>query len=1347
MWYALKSGAPASAYNIGEYIRIFGAIDPALFETALRHVVGETEAICVRFVERDDIPRQLVMAPTDWCLTYRDVSSEPDPISAAEAWMRADMAQPFDLHRGPFFVYALFKTEPAEFLWYVRYHHLVMDAYGASLIARRVAEVYSALAAGSNADFSPLGSLAGLVEEDAAYRASGQFKSDRQYWLDSMPDCPEPLSLSIRTPAVPDQYLRQTANLPSAAVEQLQHLARRMDLTFPQIVMLSTAIFIHRLTEAEDVVIGQFMTARMSPIARQTPAMVTNVVPLRLEIQPDTRVEDLAVQVRRKVRTGMRHLRYRIADLRRDLRRIDRPFIRQCVGIRPFDYDLQFAGSRSTNHLLANGPVDDLNVHLFSDPSEQGAWRVEFDANPALYDREFVACLQRRFLRLLTTMSDPAELVGRLDILPPDERRQIPVEWNDTGSDYPRDRRVHELFEAQAQRTPDRVAVVCEQQRLTYRELNAQADRLAHHLALLGVGPDERVGLHVERSLGMVVGLLGILKAGGAYVPLDPNYPQDRLAFILGDSQPAVLLTQQSLRNRLRPRNAAILCLDALPALPTDIGHAQSTGSRPAGELAYVLYTSGSTGQPKGAEIPHRALVNFLKAMQHKPGIAAEDRLLSVTSLSFDIAGLELFLPLIAGAQVTIAPSDVTADGFRLAALMQACGATVMQATPATWRLLLEAGWEGSQSLKILCGGEAWPTELASALLPRCASLWNMYGPTETTVWSAVARIERDQRVLIGLPIANTTFYVLDRYSQPVPVGVPGELYIGGDGVARGYLNRPELTAERFVADPFSREPAARMYKTGDRVRRLPDGRLEFLGRLDHQVKIRGYRIELGEIEAALRLHPAVQDAVVAARDDGTGDKRLVAYVTASGPASVPTGELRSLLREKLPAYMLPSAFVPLDAFPVTPNGKVDRKALPIPDEPSRDTGDGYVGPRTPMEQLVADVWRQLFNLKQVGVHDNFFDLGGDSLLALQLDREIERATGHDLPMTAIYDAPTVAGMAAILAGQTPGSRFSPVVLLNPGTESPPVFIVHGVGGSAMELIPLARSMRCGHPVYGFQAQGLDGTEAPNDRVEAMAEYYVAAMTELQPHGPYVLVGLCFGGLVAIEIARRLLERGEPVALLALLETYPHPRSWPLRSQIATLMIQPLRRHWRALKIFDSREAVQYAKTLLPRMFRRLKAHASGDNIGLTTDPSLPPAVGLVFDGGIAALRDYRPRYYPGKVNYLKCEINTMVPRDPFPVWARLVRELEIQSVPGDHPELVSTYASDVAAWLSSRVRDAVGAKVTQATIDRDRGTPRGATAPAPPDLRVMYHGDAAGSGVGRDIEAGSAKCVEEAGT
>ena len=386
--------------------------------------------------------------------------------------------------------------------------------------------------------------------------------------------------------------------------------------------------------------------------------------------------------------------------------------------------------------------------------------------------------------------------------------------------------------------------------------------------------------------------------------------------------------------------------------------------------------------------------------MQHEPGITAEDSLLSVTSLSFDIAGLELFLPLMVGAQVTIAPSDVAADGFRLAALMKECDATIMQATPATWRLLLEAGWEGSQSLKILCGGEAWPSELAGELLPRCASLWNMYGPTETTVWSSVARIEGDQRVLIGPPIANTTFYVLDLYGQPVPVGVPGELHIGGDGVARGYLNRPELTRERFVADPFSNETAARMYKTGDRVRHLPDGRLEFLGRLDHQVKIRGYRIELGEIEAVLQT--SSRGTRCGSRGAGRWGRRKTACRLRDRKWSrvqYRSAACADLLRRKLAPYMIPAALVPLDAFPLTPNGKIDRNALPLPDDQMRrDTGAAYVAPRTPLEELLASFWCDHLGVKQVGIHDNFFDLGGDSLAMIRLSLEIERATGSELP-------------------------------------------------------------------------------------------------------------------------------------------------------------------------------------------------------------------------------------------------------------------------------------------------------------------------------------------------------------
>jgi amino acid adenylation domain-containing protein len=1297
VWYALKAGASVLAYNFADYTKILGAIDPVLFETALRRVVMESEALCVWFVERDDVPSQRIVTSLDWSMTYQDISSEANPISAAEAWMHADIARPIDPCHGPFFTFALFKAASEEFLWYARYHHLVMDHFGASLIAHRVASVYSALNAESHVDCSPFSSLAALVEEDAAYRASTHFESDRQFWFDSMSCCPEPLSLSNRTPPVSMQFLRQTIDIPSATVVQLQRFAQRMQLTFPQAVTAATAIFIHRLTEAEDLVLGQFLAARMTAMTLQTPAMVANVVPLRLAIQPATSVGTLVAQVRGKTRAGLLHQRYRIADLRRDLHRIAKPIFGPSINVMPFEDDLQFAGHHGITCGISNGPVDDLDVHVVYDQSKRGTYRVDFNANPALYDAEFLERLKRRFLQLLVAIEDPKELIGRLDILPLDERRQILVAWNQTSSDYPRGRHVHELFEEQAQRTPDHVAVVCGQQRLTYQELNEQADRIADHLSLMGVGPDERVGLYVERSLGMVVGLLGILKAGGAYVPLDPNYPQDRLAFILDDAQPLVLLSQQSLRDGLRPKNADIFCLDALLMHSASAERARSENKRRSSDLAYVIYTSGSTGQPKGVQISHQALVNFLKAMEHEPGIAEEDRLLSVTSLAFDIAGLELFLPLIVGAQVTIAPSDVGADGSRLASLMKECGATIMQATPATWRLLLEAGWEGSQHLKILCGGEAWTSELARALLPRCASLWNMYGPTETTVWSSVARIEANQRVLLGPPIDNTKFYVLDRYSQPVPIGVPGELYIGGDGVARGYLNRPELTRERFVADPFSNEPGARMYKTGDRVCHLPDGRLEFLCRLDHQVKIRGYRIELGEIESVLRLHSEVQDAVVVARDAGEGNARLIAYVTASGPEPVPVGGLRNLLRQKLPTYMMPSALVPLDAFPLTPNGKVDRDALPLPDEMLRDAREAYVAPRTPLEELLAGFWGNLLQLKQVSIHDNFFDLGGNSLLMLRLSRKIEQATGQSLPLTVIYDAPTVAGMAEILGGQKSGSSFSSLVLLRPGTEAPPVFIVHNVAGNAMEVIPIAKLIRGGHPIYGIQAKGLDGTDAPNDRVEAMANYYLSAITELQPRGPYFLAGLCFGGLVAVEIARRALERGDRIGLLALLDTYPDQRYWALRTRLNILVIRRLKKTWSELNDAASwREIVQ-------NIMRRLRLLFSEGLQPWQTDRSLPPAIRVVLEGGIAALANYRPRYYPGKANYLKCEINDrVVPDDPIPVWGKLVRELDVQSVPGDHTQMCSTYAGDVAKWLSFWIQDAT----VNVSADHASGTP-----------------------------------------
>src|SRR5581483_4078832 len=505
------------------------------------------------------------------------------------------------------------------------------------------------------------------------------------------------------------------------------------------------------------------------------------------------------------------------------------------------------------------------------------------------------------------------------------------AEWNNTSREYPRYSCVHQLFEEQAARRGDCVAVAFDDQKLSYAELNRRANQLARYLRERGVGPDVLVGLCVERSLDMVVGLLGILKAGGAYVPLDPAYPKDRIAYIMEDASAPVLITQQSLLPGLPEQQAEVVLIDAdWSSVASRSGDDLECISQPP-NLAYVIYTSGSTGKPKGVQLEHRSVVNFLCTMRDEPGITENDVVAAVTTLCFDIAGLEIYLPLVTGARVVVISREEASDGKKLEARMLQAGITLMQATPATWRLLLEVGWSGNKQLKILCGGEAFPRELADKLLPRCGSLWNMYGPTETTIWSAVYEVSNGGQgtVPIGHPIANTQFYIVDDAMNQVPVGQEGQLLIGGDGLARGYQNRPDLTQDKFVPDPFRSEPGARVYKTGDLARYLPDGTISFLGRIDHQVKIRGYRIELGEIETVLASHSSVQHCVVVAREDKPGEKRLVAYMVAA-PDQRPIGrELREFLQRQLPDYMVPAAFVVVDTMPLTPNGKVDRKLLP----------------------------------------------------------------------------------------------------------------------------------------------------------------------------------------------------------------------------------------------------------------------------------------------------------------------------------------------------------------------------------------------------------------------------------
>ncbi len=576
---------------------------------------------------------------------------------------------------------------------------------------------------------------------------------------------------------------------------------------------------------------------------------------------------------------------------------------------------------------------------------------------------------------------------------------------------------VHRRIEMQARRAPEAIALTCGGCSLTYSELNTRANRLARHLRAMGVGPEVLVGLFVGRTPDMVVGLLAILKAGGAYVPLDPAYPAERLAFTLDDARASVLVTEEELRALVPDCEARVLSLDADRAVIDAQSGEDLDGEPNAANLAYVIYTSGSTGRPKGVQVTHGALANLLEAMRVLLPISEGDTLLAVTTLSFDIAALEIFLPMIVGAAVELVDRDVAADGARLAARLGDPRITFLQATPATWRLLLEAGWQGNRALTMLCGGEALPRVLADRLIDKGVAVWNVYGPTETTVWSSAWQVEAGEApISIGSPIANTGLYVLDKQLRPVPVGIVGELYIGGAGLARGYRNRPGLTAERFIPDPFGKLKGGRLYRTGDLARWRPDRTLECLGRVDHQVKIRGFRVELGEIEAALARHDAVREAVVAARPDPSGEMSLAAYVALrEGADSGIAGELRRWLMRTIPEYMVPSAFVFLDALPLLPNGKIDRHALPDPGRARTESGAEFIPPRGPIEEAVAGIWMELLAVESVGAHDNFFERGGHSILAVQLLSRLRRMFDVEAPLGAFLEDPTLSRVARLV--------------------------------------------------------------------------------------------------------------------------------------------------------------------------------------------------------------------------------------------------------------------------------------------------------------------------------------------
>ncbi|HKP11218.1 MAG TPA: amino acid adenylation domain-containing protein, partial [Blastocatellia bacterium] len=712
----------------------------------------------------------------------------------------------------------------------------------------------------------------------------------------------------------------------------LHSLARHHKLTAGTLAQAAWAQLLGQYSGALDVVFGTVVSGRQAdlPGVESMVGLFINTLPVRARLSPEAL---LLPWLRDFQASQIQARQYEFSSLVQVQGWSDVP-----RGMPMFETLLIFENYETGNSSpppgglrFQDGRIIEWDHYPLSVMIDTGReWLVKIGYDALRFDAATVARMLRHYVNLLESMaSNPHQHLWQLPLLSEAEKRQLLFEFNDTEQPYPQDKCVHHLFEAQAARTPDAIAVVCGEERISYARLDAQATDLAGQLAALGVGPETRVAVFLERSIEMIVGLLGILKAGGAYVPCDPTYPRERLGFMLADADAPVILAQRRLTAALPSHRAQVILLDGDRRLcaPEQRGPAVIWSAPEA--IAYTIYTSGSTGKPKGVQVPHRSVVNFLSSMSSLLGLSGQDVLLAVTTLSFDIAALEIFLPLSLGAQVVIASREVASDGSLLLKQLTESGVTAMQATPATWRLLTQSGWRGGKRLKVFCGGEALPVELAAELLEQGESLWNLYGPTETTIWSAACKIENvEGNITLGKPLGNTQIYIVDERGETLPAAVPGELLISGHGLARGYLNRPDLTADRFTPDAFAQQPGARLYRSGDLARYQGDGRLEYIGRLDQQVKVRGYRIELGEVEAALRSHPQVREAAAAVREAG-GERWLVGYIVSAAGGEVEGGEVREYVRGRLPEYMVPGKVVRVERMPQTPNGKIDRKALP----------------------------------------------------------------------------------------------------------------------------------------------------------------------------------------------------------------------------------------------------------------------------------------------------------------------------------------------------------------------------------------------------------------------------------
>ena len=1385
LWF-LDQLAPGNPfYNVSTALRLTGSLNFTALKQTFNEIERRHETLRTTFVMVEQQPVQAI--PAESCANASSVTI-PLPLidlrnfesqereTQVQQIVTQEARHPFNLTTGPLLRVKLLQLDEAEYLLLLNLHHIVADGWSIGVLIRELGILYTAFAEdrqclttsdsqSSDQSQPPLRLLSmstSVPELPIQYADFAQWQREwlqgvgangcsplqtqLAYWQKQLEGI-SVLNLPTKQlrPAVPSyRGAKQFLELPHSLTQALEALSYQEGVTLFMTMLAAFQTLLYRYTQQEDIVVGSPIANRNRSELEGLIGFFVNSLVLRTDFSGKPTFRELLDRVKEVTLGAYSHQ--------------DLPFEKLVEELHP-ERDLSRNPLFQVVFSLQNTPIValelpgltlslfkydsktaklDLELHLWQDlDSLKGQMVYSTD----LFDDTTITRMLGHFQTLLESIvANPEQRLWNLSLLTEEERQELLIDWNDTEKNYPENKCFHQLFEAQIEETPDAIAVVFEKQQLTSRQLNIRANQLAHHLQKLGVVPDVIVGICVERSLETIVTLLGILKASGAYLPLDPSLPQERLKFMLKDAQVSVLLTQEKLLKHFEDFSNPIICIDKDWVTITQHSQENPTSCVTLENLAYVIYTSGSTGKPKGVLLQHQGLSNLAASQIEVFNLQPSNHILQFASLSFDASIFEIVMALQTGATLYLANKESLLPGQPLLQLLREKAITHATLPPAVLAVLPTESLPALQT--IICAGESCTDDIVKRWWNSRRRFFNAYGPTEATVWSTIAEISTmSEKPPIGRPIANTQIYILDKHLQPLPIGICGELYISGEGLAQGYLNRPELTTEKFILNPFSDKKKARLYKTGDLARYRADGNIEFLGRIDNQVKIRGFRIDLSEIETVLNYHQNVQKAIVIAKDNLSDDKYLVAYIVPNIETPNLPFLLRKFLKEKLPEYMIPKAFVVLDSLPLTASGKVDRLALTELDSyASRLIDKTFIAPRTPTESTLAEIWAEVLNIERVGIYDNFFDLGGDSLLTVRLMKQIHKQFERELPLSSLFLNPTIESLATSLSSATDSLPWSPLVPIQPAGSSPPFFCVHPIFGVVFPYYELAHHLGKNQPFYGLQPIGLDGKSSPLTNIEDMAAHYIEALRSVQPKGPYFLGGWSFGGWVAFEMAQQLQKSGEEVALLAVLDTLaPIPGNipslgnglkfmlttvaryiWPFFLDYLYLIIAIARNRinsltswltnfnkivqnsfWEPLTRYSQRELL--TRSLQTNLFSHLilKEDATVNvipeksKLRLLSELAIRPML-RVFYANSQAVLNYVPQAYPKKINLFRTKVQSNIAKEDSSMgWHQLtVGGTEIHHIPGNHLTMLrKPHIQILAAQLKACIEKAENLK------------------------------------------------------